>query len=422
VNGALDDIRVLELANWVAGPSAGAILADLGADVVKVEPLTGDSMRGRLRQPARPPGAPRTDYPFHLDNRGKRSLAVDLTDPRGSELVRELAADVDVVITNLLPSRLQRFGLAADQLRAAHPALIYAIVTGYGSTGADADRVAFDLTAFFGRGAIMSLIGEPGEPPPAFRSGQGDHPTGLALLSGILAALRVRDRTGVGQVVETALLRTAAWTIGCDMAAALVDGQQPSRRARDQAISPLNTRYRCGDGTWINLSAFDQGLWPRFCTALGRPDLAADERWATPAARFAGNRELVATFDEVFASRPFAEWVEALDASGVIWAKVADLPDLVADPQAAEMGMFAEVEHPVAGAFRTLAAPFTLSDTPLAVRGPGPEVGAHTAEVLAEHGIDRERVAALEAAGVLAAPEPEPAPADPATTGAGPTA
>ena len=400
MTGVLDDITVLELANWVAGPSAGAILADMGADVIKVEPLAGDSMRGLLRQPVLPEGAPRTDFPFHLDNRGKRSLAVDLGDPRGGELVRELALTADVVVTNLLPGRLERYGLGHEQLRAANPRLIYALVTGYGSTGDDADRIAFDLTAFFGRGAIMSLVGEPGEPPPAFRPGQGDHPTGLALLSGILAALRVRDRTGEGQLVETALMRTAAWTIGCDVAVALVDGEQPNKRARDEAFSPMNTRFRCADG-WINLSTFNQGLWPRFCEALDRPDLVDDERFATPQDRFRNNVELIHLLDEVFASRTVAEWTEPLDGTGIIWAKVAELPDLVADPQAEEMGMWVEVEHPVAGWFRTMAAPFSLSGTPLEVRGVGPEVGEHTTEVLAEKGIAADRVAELRDAGVL---------------------
>jgi crotonobetainyl-CoA:carnitine CoA-transferase CaiB-like acyl-CoA transferase len=401
MTGALDDICVLELANWVAGPSAGAIFADMGANVIKVEPLTGDSMRNRLRQPTLPEDAPRTDFPFHLDNRGKRSIAVDLTDPRGGELVRELATRADVVITNLLPGRLERFGLGPDQLMALNPALIYALVTGYGSNGSDADKIGFDLTAFFGRGGIMSLIGEPGDPPHAFRPGQGDHVTGLALATGILSALRVRDRTGRGQLVETALMRAAAWTIGCDVSVALVDGLHPNRRARNQAISPLMTRFRCADGTWVNLAAFDPNLWGRFCEAIGRPDLAVDERFATPVDRFENNEELIGLLDDEFAARPFDEWAPMLDASGVIWAKVADMTDLVNDPQAGEMGMFTEIDHPVAGPFRTMTTPFSLSDTPPRVRGPAPEVGDHTAEVLAELGIDPDRIAALAADGIL---------------------
>ena len=402
MNGALDDITVLELANWVAGPSCTALMADMGANVIKVEPLGGDGMRGKLRQPTKPEGEPKTDYPFQLSNRGKRGIAVDLGDPRGSEVVRELAGRADVLVTNLLPGRLARFGLGADDLRAAHPSLIYALVTGYGTVGDDADRVAFDLTAFFARGAIMGLIGEPDAPPPAFRPGQGDHPTGLALLSAVLAALRIRDRTGEGQVVETALLRTAAWSIGCDMATALVDRHQPSKRGRMQAVSPMNTQYRCGDGVWVNLSASDQRFWGRFCEAIERPELGADPRYATPVDRFRNAAEIIGRLDEVFAERPFAEWAPRLDRSGVVWAKVAQLPDLVDDPAARAMGMYSGVDHPVAGRFETLAAPFTLRANPPAVRGPAPEVGQHTSEVLAEAGFAEERIASLAEAGVIA--------------------
>ncbi|MDQ1397339.1 MAG: hypothetical protein QOG64_2598 [Acidimicrobiaceae bacterium] len=399
--GALDDITVLEVANWVAAPSCGALMADLGANVIKVEPREGDGMRGKLRQPAVPAGSPTTDIPFQLDNRGKRSVAVDLSDERGRDLVVALTKKADVLITNLLPARLARYGLAPDQLRAAHPALVYALVTGYGSRGPDADRIAFDLTAFFGRGAIMSLVGEPGEPPVAFRPGQGDHPTGLALLAAVLAALRVRDRTGEGQLVETALLRTAAWTIGCDVSAALVDGKQPTKRGRMQSISPLNTRYRCADGVWLALSARDQAQWPGFCAAIGRPDLTDDPRFDTPVNRFRNAESIIGIIDGVFGEHPYAHWVSRLDQSGVVWAKVAELPDLVADPQARAMGMFAEIDHPAIGRFETLAAPFSMSSSEVSVRGPAPEIGQHTAEVLTELGVDAATVAALSEAGVV---------------------
>ena len=404
--GPLDDIIVLEIANWVAAPSCGALMADMGADVIKVEPLTGDSMRGKLRQPVVPEGTPTTDIPFQLDNRGKRSIAVDLNDPRGGELVRELATKADVVLTNLLPKRLARYGLAPEQLRADDPRLIYALVTGYGSTGEDADRIAFDLTAFFGRGAIMSLIGEPEQPPPAFRPGQGDHPTGLALLSAVLAALRVRDRTGQGQLVETALMRTAAWTIGCDVSVALVDKAQPNKRRRIDAISPMNTRFRCGDGAWINLSTFQQGLWVQFCAAIDRPDLGEDERFDTPVKRFTSAETLIPIVDEIFAAHSYEHWAPRLDKSGVIWAKVAELPDLIADPQARATGMFVEIDHPVAGRFETLAAPFTLSDADVTARGPAPGIGEQTAQVLQQFGIDADRIRELAGAGVIGGVSP----------------
>ena len=401
MSGPLDDITVLEIANWVAAPSCSALMADMGATVVKVEPLGGDSMRGKLRQPAWPEGAPKTDIPFQLDNRGKKSIAVDLNDPRGGDIVRDLAARADVVITNLLPVRLEKYGISYDQLRVANPSLIYAVVSGFGTTGDERDTIAFDVTAFFGRGGVIGLLGEPDEPPPAPRPGQGDHPTGLALLAGVLAALRVRDRTGEGQVVETALMRTAAWTIGCDVSVALVDKQQPNKRARNQSISPMNTRYRCADGTWVILSAHDQGAWPRFCHAVGRPELIDDERFATPAERFRNGELLIGIFDEMFASQPYDYWAPRLAASRMIWGKIATLPDLVDDPSARGMGMYTTVEHPVVGSFETLSAPFTLSSSDVVVRGPAPEVGENTDEVLRRNGVDDVRIKELRDAGVV---------------------
>ncbi|MGH3745125.1 MAG: CaiB/BaiF CoA transferase family protein [Mycobacteriales bacterium] len=398
--GALDDITVVEVANWVAAPSCAALMADMGARVVKVEPPGGDAMRGKLRQAKSGDGPARADHPFQLDNRGKRSVTVDLTDRRGAGLVRELVATADVFVTNLLPGRRERYGLGAEALLAVNPRLVYALLTGYGSLGPDADLVGFDQTAFFARSGIMSLVGEPGEPPPKFPSGQGDHPTGLALLSAVLAALRVRDRTGVGQVVETALLRSAVWSIGNDVAAALVDRRQPTRRGRLGAVGPMNTTYRCADGAWVNLSAADQGAWPRFCRALDRPDLAEDPQYATLRARFDQRALLIAEFDRVFGSQPYDHWAPRLESVGIVWAKVATLPDLVDDEQVRANGMFTRVEHP-AGTFETVAAPFTMSGSDASVRGPAPEPGEHTVAVLAEMGIPADRIEALRAEGVI---------------------
>jgi crotonobetainyl-CoA:carnitine CoA-transferase CaiB-like acyl-CoA transferase len=399
--GPLDDIKVLEIANWIAAPSATALMADMGASVIKVEPPTGDSMRNKLRQPIWPEGVTPTDVTFQLDNRGKQSIAVDLRDERGVALVHRLVLEADVLVTNLLPERLARYGLGIEPLRAEHPALIVAIVSGQGTSGPEANKLAFDTTAYFGRGAVHSLIGEPGDPPHHPRPGQGDHPTGLALLVGILAALRVRDRTGKGQVVETALLRTAAWTIGADVAAALVDRRQPGRRGRKQPVSPMNTRYECADGTWLIMSSHDQAVWPRFCEALGRPDLITDPRSDNAITRFQNGEELVSIFDEIFASHPYEYWAERLEGTGLIWSKVADLPELVDDPQARRMGMFAEIEHPTSGRFETLEAPFTLSDSDVGVRGPAPGIGEDTDDVLRELGVAEEKIARLRADGVV---------------------
>jgi epoxide hydrolase-like predicted phosphatase len=406
MSGPLDDITVIEIANWIAAPSATALMADMGASVIKVEPPSGDSMRNKLRQPTFADGYPGTDIVFQLDNRGKRSIAVDLGDERGQDIVRELTDRADVIVTNLLRSRLERYGLGPDQLRKRNPGLVYAIVSGQGSTGEDADQLAFDVTAFFGRGGVTALLGEPDGLPVAPRAGQGDHPTGLALLVAILGALRVRDKTGEGQVVETALMRVGAWTVGCDVAAVLIDGRQPSKRSRQHPVSPMNTMYRCADGAWLILSSHNQGVWPGFCEALERPDLATDPRFETPLLRFQNAEELVGIFDAHFGSQPFEHWVPRLKKTGLIWAKMAELPDLIADPQAKEMGMFAELEHPAIGRFETLAAPFSFERSEVLVRGPAPGVGEHTEEVLAELDRSPEAIAELAEGGVVGVPAP----------------
>jgi crotonobetainyl-CoA:carnitine CoA-transferase CaiB-like acyl-CoA transferase len=385
VSGPLDDLVVVEIANWVAGPSATVLMADLGATVIKVEPPSGDSMRDQLRQPRWPDGVEGTDVVFQLDNRGKRSIAVDLADPRGQEVVAALVGVADVLVTNLTRSRLDRYGLGPDQLLSRHPRLVYGLVTGQGSTGDDADRLAFDVTAFFGRGGVTGLLGEPDGVPVQPRPGQGDHPTGLALFGALLAALRVRDRTGEGQLVETALMRVGAWTIGVDLAAALVDRRQPSKRSRVHPVSPLNTMYRCADGAWLFLSAHDAATWGPLCAAVGRPELAEDPRFDTAAGRFAHAEELVGIYDAVFGAQPFDHWAARLEGTGIIFAKMALLTDVIDDPQAQAMSMFAELEHPAAGRFETLAAPFSLSGSEVAVRGPAPGIGQDTVAVLRDH-------------------------------------
>jgi len=397
----LDDISVVELANWIAAPSATALMADMGASVIKIEPPGGDSMRDKLRQPRFPEGRRGTDVVFQLDNRGKRSIAVDLNDERGRELVRELTDRADVVVTNLTRGRLDRFGLGPEQLHERHRGLIYALVTGQGSTGADADQLAFDVTAFFGRGGVTGLLGEPDGSPVQPRAGQGDHSTGLALLAAILGALRVRDRTGEGQLVETALMRVGAWTVGADVAATLVDGRQPTRRPRTHPFSPLNTMYRCGDGSWLILCSHAQAAWAKCCEALGRPELVDDPRFDTPGNRLVHAPAAVDLFDRIFATQPFEYWAARLDGTGVIFSKMAELPDLIEDPQAEEMQMFTELEHPDMGTFRTLAAPFTFEQSQVRVRGRAPEVGEHTAAILTELGRSAQEIAGLVEQGVV---------------------
>ncbi|MDY7105055.1 MAG: CoA transferase [Actinomycetota bacterium] len=399
----LEGVRVLEIANWAAAPSAGAIMADLGADVVKVEAPQGDSMRGALRQPHQAdPGAPTIDYVFGAINRGKRSIAVALDHPEGPALVRRLAGGVDIVVTNLTRARQQRYGLTPDELRDANPRLVVACLSGYGPDGPDADRQGFDMTSFFARGGVMSLLGEPDEPPVRFRPGQGDQTTSLNLLAAVLCALRVRDQTGEGQTVHVSLLQTALWTLTVDLSAALVDRRQPPRRTRADSPSPLTTTYRTADDRWLILSAPFPRQWPAFCHAVGRPEWAEDERYATPMDRYVHRETLIPLIEERFASATLAEWATRLDEHGVTWGPVATLPEVVDDPQVRALGAFAEIDDPVVGPHETVATPFRIDGADVAPGGPAPVAGAHTAEVLADAGFGPDELEELRTRGIVA--------------------
>ena len=388
----------------IAAPSAAAIMADLGADVVKVEPPTGDILRGAHRRidPAAGPG-PHPDGYFTVDNRGKRSVVADLGQAEGVAIVHRLAAGADIFLTNLTEDRLARYRLRAEDLEASCPRLVYALLGGYGSTGPLAGKPGYDWTAFFARGGVSSVIGEPGGPPPAFRPGQGDHTTALALLSAVLTALRERDRTDRFQRVEVALFQVAAWTLASDLSMTLIDGAQPPKTARAEWPNPLTCRYRCADGRWVALCMpGPRDYWDSFCVAADRTEWIFDERYADVATRLGHAAELVAAIDDIFATRPLAEWATRLDEAGVIWAPVQLLPDVIADPQAEVLGMFAPVQDPVHGfEFRTVAAPFHIAGADIAVRGPAPDVGQHSRDVLAELGYSAEEIDALDQAGVI---------------------
>ena len=396
----LSGIRVVEVANFVAAPSAGAILADFGADVVKVEPLRGDTWRGLTRPPKVPDGGTKLDYGFQVDNRGKRSVAIALDQPEGSELVRRLVAGADVFLCNLLPHRQDRYGLDWPRLREVNPRLVHATFTGYGNTGPDALRPGYDVTAFFGRGAVIDAMTDPDMVAPMPRPGQGDHTAGLALALGILAALRLAEQTGEGQAIAASLLGTAAWTMATDLSAVLIDGREPTKRDRHHLISPLANRFRCGDGRWILLTMPEVHWWPRFCEAFGHPEWVTDPRFDTMKSRFDNMPTLVDLMDVTFAARPREEWGRLFDEAGLIWGPASTLPELASDPQAEGAALFPTIEHP-GGGFRTVAVPVHIEGADVGPRGLAPDIGQHTAEVLEAAGLTPGEVSALAAAGVV---------------------
>jgi crotonobetainyl-CoA:carnitine CoA-transferase CaiB-like acyl-CoA transferase len=399
----LSGIRVLEVANWLAAPAAAALLADLGADVIKVEPPGGEVYREFLLRSMGYTHEFAANYGFQTDNRGKRSITVALDAPGGPALVRRLAARSDVFLTNLIQQRRVRYGLTWEEVRAASPRVVYASFSGYGTRGPDENRPGFDYAAFWARSGLMGLLGEPPSPPPLCRGGQGDHTTALNILAAVLAALRLRDQTGEPQHCEVTLQGTGIWTLAGDMQAALVAREHPTRHERSRPANPIWNSYACGCGNWVLLvmPQPDPHYWPRFCEAIGRPEWAHDPRYATLFDRRKNTIELTSAIEAMFAAHDREHWAKRLDQYGLIWAPVAKLTDVIDDPQAREMGWFTEIEHPTLGRFETLDTPFKLYGADVGARGPAPEAGEHTFEVLAELGVGEEELTQLATDGVI---------------------
>jgi crotonobetainyl-CoA:carnitine CoA-transferase CaiB-like acyl-CoA transferase len=403
----LDDVTVVEIDSWMAAPSAAAILADLGATVIKVEPLTGDPMRGMTRSVRLPDGADparsKFDYQFDVTNRGKQSISVALDTDQGRQVVHRLCASAEVFVCNLLAHRQQRFGLDPASLLAVNPRLVHATLTGYGTEGPDAGRPGFDVTAFFGRSGLYDAMREgPDGVVPMARPAQGDYTTGLALVSSILAALRMAERSGQGQVVETSLYETAVWTQACDYSVSAID-QAPLRpRARTQQILATANRYRCGDGRWIVVNMPEASAWPLWCRTIGREEWLSDERLADVRGRFQNMEEIVEGTDEAMSVHSRDEWGEIFDQAGVIWGPVLGLHEVVTDPQAEAIGLFPEMSHPDIGAYRTVSSPVRFQTAPVGPRRPAPALGADTRAVLAAAGYEPADIDHMLADGVVA--------------------
>ncbi len=399
----LDDVIVIEIDNWMAAPSAAAALADLGANVIKIEPLGGDPMR-ELGRPAKIDGPMKGyDFQFDVDNRGKRSIAVALDTPEGAALVRRLCRTAHVFLCNLIQPRQEKFGLDPASLFAENPRLVHATLTGYGTTGPEAWRPGYDVTAFFGRSGLYDAMreGDDGTVPMA-RPAQGDHTTGLALLGAVLAALRMAERTGEGQIVETSLFETAIWTQASDFAVTAVDHAPVRRRARHQLITATANRYPCGDGRWLVMNMPEESAWPRLCKVIGLEHLLDEPRLATQKQRFDNMAEVVAAVDAALSTKSRDEWGVLFDAAGLIWGPVLSLNEVAGDAQANSLGLFPTIEHPERGEYRTVRSPMRFATADVGPRGPSPTIGQHTREVLAAAGFDATAIDDLVARGVVA--------------------
>ena len=398
--GPLEGFTVVELGLWVAGPSAGAVLADWGAEVVKIEPHDGDPFRGMYltvagaELPANPP--------FELDNRGKRSIALDLATEDGKQVAHELLGRADVFLTNMRPAALARLGLDWPALSARYPRLVYGLVTGYGEHGPDAHRPSYDVGAFWARSGIVAALTPPGGDPPFQRGAMGDHTAGMTLAGGIAAALLARTRTGRGQLVSTSLLRVGVYVLGWDTNATLRLGIEAAPMTRAWTPNPVISAYRTKDDKWFWLLGLQgQRHWPDLVRAVERPDWLEDPRFATMRARREHVGELIPLLDALFATRTLAEWGEAFDRAGMWWAPVQTTTEVVADPQAEAAGCWVDVPVAEGGTARMVATPVDFSDTAWTPAGVSPECGQHTEELLLELGHDWEAIGALKEKGVI---------------------
>ncbi len=394
--GPLGGIRVVEVAHFVAVPAAGALLADLGADVVKVERPGGEIYRfpglrlaGYDSDFSQNPG-------FQHDNRGKRSIVLDLSHDAPRAALHAVLERADVLTTNLLPKRRRRYGLDPESLWRRNPRLVVGAITGYGQGGESADEPAFDYSAYWARTGMMDLMRDEGVEPSMLRPGVGDHAAATSLVCGILSALRLRDRDGRGRFVDVSLLQTGLHVLGADVSTALVTREPVKRHDRRTARNPLWNTYRVGDGRWLMLVMVEPDrYWARLCEALERKDLLEDPRFENGFARAANAEALIQELDDTFARRPLDAWRATLDAAGLIWSPVNRVDEAVVDPQARAMGYFRELDHPTAGRFESVAPPFRIEGESLGGSRAAPELGGDGREVLREAGLDEAEIDAL---------------------------
>jgi crotonobetainyl-CoA:carnitine CoA-transferase CaiB-like acyl-CoA transferase len=401
VYDVLSGVRVIDLSMWTMVPSAGVVCAEWGADVIKVEHPNGDPQRKMLFTPSWDEPAAKTMT--HLPNRGKRSVALDLRDERGREVLLRLAGTADVFLTNFLAPARQKLRIDVEDVREVNPRIIYAKATGQGPRGPEADHGGYDISAGWARPSMAhQMMAFGAAEPPAMPPGLVDVQGGFNLAAGIAAALFKRERTGEPSIVDVSLLSSALWMLGPNLSAAYYGSEILRANGRyDPAHGATTNSYRTKDGRWLYLVFIEPDrYWQDFCKRIDRPDLAVDPRFADKAARWANLRACVDELDAVFATRTLDEWRIAFDGMEGPWAAVQSAEETVRDPQVLANGYLGR-----AGSgddeFAVISNPVQFDGRPVGHLSLAPQVGEHSTEVLAELGYDDGEIAGLRESGVL---------------------
>jgi CoA:oxalate CoA-transferase len=384
--GPLDGVKVVEITMFQQGPVAGMRLGDLGADVIKVEPMNGDPGRGFMRIIGVDAGLKGRNYYFENCNRNKRSIVLDLKNNKGKEIFFKLIDSADVFVNNMAIDAPIKLGIGPEDLLKRNPRIIYAQASGWGRKGPDANLYSFDYTGVARSGLMMSC-GERGTPPTQMIPGIGDELGGLICAWAVTAALYAREKTGKGQVVDTSLMGSIIAMLGLVMAAPAILGQEFPRQVRTESGNPIYNHYRCQDDKWIALAHLQPDrYWPNVCRALDMKDMENDPRFSTLEIRAKNAAELIKIMDSKFSSKSRAEWLQILQKEDCICTAIQSPGEVVKDPQALANEYFINVDHPVWGKIKMTGFPWSFSDTPASWRREAPEFGQHTEEILLELG------------------------------------
>ncbi|WP_393075611.1 CaiB/BaiF CoA transferase family protein [Streptomyces sp. LN704] len=391
-------LKVLDVASFIAAPAAATMLSDFGADVIKIEPPgAGDPQRMLSSVPPSPRA--QANYGWHLANRNKRGMVIDLKSPATTEVLKRLVQWADVVITNFPHGTREKLHLGYEEIAGWNPRVVYADITGFGDAGPDARQPGFDLTAYWSRSGLLASTRDAGAPPTVPVWGSGDYTTAIAIYAAIATALYHRERTGQGANVGTSLLATGVWATGTLVAGALAGGTPFELHDRNVPVNALTNPYRTGDGRWFML-ATSSAHWPALARAIGRPELQADPRFADIQGFAKNAAALSELLDTAFRTRPFAHWQDVLTRERITVGLIQTPEEAAQDPQLRENDVVVPLEG-VSGLDYTVSSPVNLRGVPKVPARRAPDLGEHNDEILGELGFGPAEIAALRARGAI---------------------